>query len=270
MQKFQDRSIKLLGLKDFSQISILDADYQPNKFTQPHIDRYSRISIVLRGGLKEVACRKEAFAGAGSIVFKPGDMVHQNSYGPSGTRIVSVLFKNSVVHQGTAININQWQWLHGLPVASIAYQFARKLPGISEEEEVYEELINFFAQLSEGKTRLTASPPLWLSSIAEKIQDEFGQLIRTKDLAQEVGVHPVYLARIFRKYYGCSVKSYLQKLRIERALEDLGERKKSVVEIALDAGFSDQSHLTRLFKKDLDMSPGAFRKWLVNYQLTLS
>lgn len=260
---------KFLGQKNFSSLQVFDVNYPANRLTRPHFDRENRISIVLRGSLKEVACGQETFAGTGSVVFKPGDMVHQNTYGPTGTRIVSVVFKNHPSPQLPPLNINQWQWLHGLPLATSAFQFAQKLSTISSEEDLYEEVVNFFVQAPGEAPQTTAAQPLWLQRIAEKIRDEFDQLIRTKDLAQEVGVHPVYLARIFRKYYGCSIKSYLQKLRIERAIQELSEQKKSVVDIALDAGFSDQSHLSRIFKRDLEMSPAAFRKWLRHYELTL-
>ena len=56
-------------------------------------------------------------------------------------------------------------------------------------------------------------------------------------------------------------KAFLQKLRVEKAIQELSEGKKGLSQIALDAGFSDQSHLTRAVKKALGMSPGAFRKW---------
>ena len=103
--------------------------------------------------------------------------------------------------------------------------------------------------------------PSWLKGVEEKLKDGFHRPIQTKTLAAMVEVHPVYLARIFRRHYGCSIKTYLQNLRLEKALQDLSDGKKSIVDIALDAGFSDQSHLNRSLKKSINISPGIFRKW---------
>jgi AraC family transcriptional regulator len=79
-------------------------------------------------------------------------------------------------------------------------------------------------------------------------------------LAQSVGVHPVTLARAFRRAFGCTVGEYVRSLRIDRATHQLAQTELSLAEIALEAGFSDQSHFSNLFRRHTGFSPFRFRQ----------
>ncbi len=258
----------LNGINRFSDMAIIDATYPSGLVTPKHFDRYNRISIILQGTLKESACKKEVFAHSGSIVLKPGDLYHQNEYGIKGSRIVSILLKDEVFTKLTAEQFMDYRWFHGLPTASTAFQIASKLTKISTEEDLYDSVIYLLSILKESFDPKNTLPPSWLKKIEEQIRDEYYKSLRTRDIAEKIGVHPVYLARVFRQYYGCSLKSFLQNIRIENAMQELGEMQKSLIHIALDAGFSDQSHFNRIFKKALNLPPGAFQKWLNQYHLS--
>ncbi len=78
-------------------------------------------------------------------------------------------------------------------------------------------------------------------------------------LAREVGVHPVYLGRAFRKAYGCTPGEYQRRLRVERAQRALAG-KAGIAHVAFDAGFCDQSHLNRVFKRHTGVTPGRYRR----------
>jgi AraC family transcriptional regulator len=101
--------------------------------------------------------------------------------------------------------------------------------------------------------------PLWLEQAREILHAHFtGQLTLTS-IAEMVGVHPVHLAREFRKYYLCTMGDYVRQLRIEFACRNLAETTTPLVEIALAAGFSHQSHFSRTFKRLTGMTPAQYR-----------
>ena len=79
-------------------------------------------------------------------------------------------------------------------------------------------------------------------------------------LAQEVGVHPVHVARTFRAAYDLTPGQYLRRLRVDWAAEQIKNTERPLVEIALAAGFADQSHLSRAFKSYLSTTPAAWRR----------
>ena len=79
------------------------------------------------------------------------------------------------------------------------------------------------------------------------------------EIAAQVGVHPVQLARAFRKRYRCSVGELQRRLRLEHASRQLVTTHRTLAEIALAAGFSDQAHFCRVFKAHTGLTPARFR-----------
>lgn len=102
-------------------------------------------------------------------------------------------------------------------------------------------------------------PPEWMVRIVEKLEDEFLESHTNLELADEVGIHPVHLARTFRRYYGRSIGTYLREKRVHCAVHLIMQENLSLAEIAYASGFSDQSQLTRAFKEIIGITPGAFR-----------
>ena len=102
-------------------------------------------------------------------------------------------------------------------------------------------------------------PPRWVTEARDLLHDP-GRVGSLGELAEAVGVHPVTLARGFRKAYGCSVGAYLRRLRVARAAQRLAETDNPLAGIALEAGFADQSHFSNLFRRETGVSPSAFRR----------
>jgi AraC family transcriptional regulator len=102
--------------------------------------------------------------------------------------------------------------------------------------------------------------PRWLEEARDRIHTELACRPSLSGLAESVGVHPVTLARSFRQTFGCTVGEYVRNLRIERATLQLAETELSLAEIALAAGFSDQSHFSNLFRQHTGFSPSRFRE----------
>jgi AraC family transcriptional regulator len=102
--------------------------------------------------------------------------------------------------------------------------------------------------------------PRWLEDAREQIHVGLGARPSLSGLAESVGVHPVTLARAFRRAFGCTVGEYVRSLRIERAAHQLAQTERSLAEIALEAGFSDQSHFSNLFRRHTGLSPFKYRR----------
>jgi AraC family transcriptional regulator len=75
-------------------------------------------------------------------------------------------------------------------------------------------------------------------------------------------VHPVHLARAFRRTERLTPGEYLQRLRVRAACRKLREAEYPLAAIAMECGFADQSHLTRIFRKFTKTTPEQFRRTL--------
>lgn len=105
--------------------------------------------------------------------------------------------------------------------------------------------------------------PKWLERVRNILEQRFAEPYKLSEIAAEAGVHPVHLAREFRKYYGYSVGEYLRRVRIEYACRELMGSNAAVTNIAFAAGFADQSHFSRTFKRLCGTTPGRYRASVV-------
>lgn len=103
------------------------------------------------------------------------------------------------------------------------------------------------------------SPPRWLEQARDIFRGNFSGDITVAGVAQTVGVHPVHLAVEFRRFYGAAPAEYLRRLRVEFACRALSGPTAPLIEVALAAGFSSQSHFTTTFKRLTGMTPSEYR-----------
>lgn len=95
--------------------------------------------------------------------------------------------------------------------------------------------------------------------IIELFHAHLEQDISLTELAAEFNCTPYHLIRFFKKAVGLSPHAYLIQLRLERAKQLLNQGL-SIVDAALETGFTDQSHLTRHFKNKFGVPPGIYRR----------
>lgn len=126
-------------------------------------------------------------------------------------------------------------------------------------------LLDVFHRFLETKSGPRKRIPTWAKELKEIIQDQIDTnlALSLKEISKDLDLNPAYLSREFSKYFeDLSFGEYIRKLRIEKALQLLGDPAYSLTDIAYLTGFSDQSHFTRIFKKQMDESPSAYRKKL--------
>jgi AraC family transcriptional regulator len=102
--------------------------------------------------------------------------------------------------------------------------------------------------------------PRWLLNAVDLLNAEFRSNLKVQDIANEVGVHPFHLSRVFRTVHRQTIGEYVHKLRVAYACKLLESPECDLATVALSAGFADQSHFTRVFKNITGMTPGAFRQ----------
>src|SRR6185312_9299210 len=105
--------------------------------------------------------------------------------------------------------------------------------------------------------------PAWAKELKEMIQDQIdtNMSLSLQQISDELEINPTYLSREFSKYFDdFSFGDYIRKLRIEKAINLIETTDCSLTEIAYLTGFSDQSHFTRIFKKQTGRTPTIYKK----------
>lgn len=103
-------------------------------------------------------------------------------------------------------------------------------------------------------------PPSWLLRVKDYLHEQFSEPPSLDELAKAAAVHPTHLARVFRQFERCTVGDYVRQVRIEYARQRMLGTSDALVDIALAAGFADQTHFTRSFKRVTGMTPAEFRR----------
>jgi AraC family transcriptional regulator len=96
--------------------------------------------------------------------------------------------------------------------------------------------------------------------VLELIDAALDARLTIETLAHEAGLSPAHFARAFRESIGLPPHQYLLALRLERARRLLETTHASLTDIAQRAGFADQAHFTRLFKRAFGITPGAIAR----------
>jgi AraC family transcriptional regulator len=121
-------------------------------------------------------------------------------------------------------------------------------------------VLELLAETSDTWRRRRRLPPHWLRTAFELVQDCPGETPCIRDVAKTVGVHSVHLARAFRTFLGCTPGDLLRARRLELAAMALVNSDRSLVQIALESGFSDQAQFTKAFRRVYGIPPGAYRR----------
>lgn len=117
----------------------------------------------------------------------------------------------------------------------------------------------FTELLADAMPRPTPTTGDRLQRVLDRLEADHAPPPSLAELAAIAGLHPVYLARVFRKRHGIAPSEYLRKRRLHRAVS-LIARRRTLARAASELGFVDESHLHRAFVAEFGMTPGAFRR----------
>jgi DNA-binding response OmpR family regulator len=91
------------------------------------------------------------------------------------------------------------------------------------------------------------------------LHEHYTEPVSLKDAADYVGVSKEYLARCFRRETGMTLVNYLNRYRVQQAKRLLEAGQASVTDVALQVGFSSAAYFSRVFSREVGVSPTAYR-----------
>lgn len=230
--------------------------YQDGLVMPAHAHDFISVSIVLGGRLSEKVGLSTVVGGSVQTIIKPVGVVHENFFSKDSYVLSLALKDMSLVGDRSFEVLEEWDWYEGLE--SIGF-FSELLKSENEDQQALT-LNDWLQYLSEGAEKSTGvMVPEWLLEVKGYLDQHFYNEVRSDFLADMFNVHRVYLARAFRKYFGASIKEYLNALRIHNATGAVVMQDDSLTRIALDNGFSDQSHFNRNFKRATAVTPTELR-----------
>jgi AraC family transcriptional regulator len=222
------------------------------------------ICYVLQGGFTEYSGGEAAECGASTWKVMPAGEPHSNRFGGAETRGLRIEVDRSRFSEVPEITraLDERRHTSGGRVAELARRMICELTaadsaGPIAAEGLALELLAELARVREpGRER---NGPTWLMAAEQLLRERFRTERSVGEIAHEVGVDPATLARAYRRRFGCTVGERIRGLRVEHAARELTETTDPLSEIALRAGFYDQSHFTNVFRRALGVTPAAYR-----------
>jgi len=163
----------------------------------------------------------------------------------------------------TAVITNPGQYAAYCAMAECLLDPEREL--LEKQSRVAEYLLDLMQSLAEQPAQATQRPSGALAAVAEHLDDHCTAEVSLDDLCRLSGYSPGHLVRAFRQAYGLTPHAYLINRRIQHGQNEL-KRGASIAEVALDAGFADQAHFQRTFKRVVAATPNQYRKASVQQQ----
>jgi len=251
--------------RDYPGMTLIESAYRPALRIAPHAHELPVCVLVLQGTVTTTSMRGTLTGGPRSArTVLPREM-HSNRYGADGARCMLLEVKPELKHRvGDHIAVLETP----LPRAS-ADRAADILRRMYDEfiidddvaalavESCLLELVALLARSGHSRSR----SPAWLEPVMEILRTEFRRSITVQELSELAHVHPVYFARQFRQHYGSSPSDYIRSLRVQWARHELRRSDAPLSLIAADAGFADQSHFTRAFRRIVGTTPARYRAW---------
>lgn len=253
-----------VAIREVAGLRLAENRYPAGYKTRKHSHNAPLFCLVQEGSLTQTYGRKTRDGHPMTLIGLAPDEVHSDSFHNRGTRVFiieigqswmgRVLDQSNLLDESVDFRGGLVPWL-----AMRLYNEFRQpdqLSLLSIEGltlELIAETARRYARPPERR------PSRWLIQAKELLHERFSETLTLQNIAKAVDIHPVHLARGFHQCYGCTVGEYVRRRRIEFASREILLCDDPLSQIALRAGFYDQSHFSRVFKRQMGFSPAKFR-----------
>jgi AraC family transcriptional regulator len=234
----------------------------PRARIPPHAHQHAYLCLVRHGNYTETYGDRTRSCRPLTLAYHPAEEVHSEQVRDAGVRsfIVELSAAWAQRFHERAPALRNPADAQGGPPAVLALRLYREFRLMDAVAPLAIEglVLEILAELA--RLAAPARVPPWLARARDLLHDRFQETLRLAEIAAAVGVHPVHLAATFRRHFRQTIGDYHRRLRVEFACNQLGAGRAPLAEIALSAGFADQSHFARVFKRYLGVTPGTYRK----------
>ncbi len=248
-------------------IRVTEALFPARTVLPMHAHERTVLAVMLEGGFDLAFARTSYDCTPGTVFVEPADVGHANTIGATGARPlvleIAAGARAELPRPGGAV-LGRPQAFRDGAITPIARRLQREMRRADASsrlaiEALALELLAAVARLS-ARDADARAPSGWVVTVRDLLQEHLDGPIRITDIARQVGVHRVHLGRVFRARYGESIGTYHRRVRIEWAARQLLRGQSRVADVAQGAGFADQSHFTRFFRRIMGLTPHAYRE----------
>jgi AraC family transcriptional regulator len=233
------------GGQDISEVV-----FAPGRHLSWHFHPHGCLAVVTGGAVRKRFRRLEEDAVHGTVIEMPPRETHEDVFGRDGARIV-VLASSS--EPASPRCFRDWR------AAVLAHEIARELANPDSFTQLALEGLALELRAAVARAREAGGTEPRLAAVLDMLRSDLSAPPSLAAIAGEIGLHPSHLARLFRAHHGESIGEHGRRLRLEWVAERLASSDEGIASLSARAGFADQSHLTREFRRRFGVAPGRYR-----------
>lgn len=240
------------------RMSCVVSNYSRGAQLPRHDHANAHLCIVLQGGYEEQIGRRSFQRSPFDVIWYPEEAEHAESFRSQGRHLLidfrelphDELDKEAGVLEGPTSVIGAAR------VLRVLREFEPACP-LALEEAVADLLAS-----ASTTSRTERREPGWLTRVDAELNDRFRESLDLEELASSAGVTAPHLARSWRRFRHGTMGERQRELRTAHACRLLARGERPLAEVALEAGFADQSHMGRVFRRLLNLTPADLRRTL--------
>jgi len=256
---------KFKKFDDLTGVTLHTAIYGNHKFPL-HIHSDYAVGVISKGVHEMETDKIKDFLDAGKIFSMNPNTLHtgtgfeQNGWVQTKLHFTKEFFKSIAEERELDVDTLYFsRMVNNRPdLAARMHSVFLSLFAGEETIEIESELVSLFDMLFEegviNKGDVKNDNDGSVKNAVDMIHSSYSEKVSLEGLAKAANMSKFHFLRQFKKTYGQTPHSYITGVRIEQASKMLGQDK-SLAEIALDNGFADQAHFTRIFKKYFGFTP---------------
>ena len=239
--------------------------YGPLVALPPHSHETAYLSLVLEGHYQEYDSRRARHLGPDTMLLRPAGDTHANQFARSGARIFCIEFSPGSIRRLRVHDVDLSKSLErrGGPAVRLGHRLYQQFRRMETASTLAMEglILEILSELLwPEQTDQDSRHFPWMQRVRAFLRESYREPVSLAKTAQVAEVHPVHLARSFRRTHGLTLGEYVRRLRIEDACRRLITTDTAITEVALECGFSDHSHFARVFRRHMGVSPAKFRR----------
>ena len=240
--------------------SLTETAYPSGHRLPAHSHGIPYFCFVLQGQFAETYRNRDLIYGPGILTFHPPGETHSDVFHTQSRCLNVQVLEGCSIHEGT--QQMQRRDFRGGSLGYLATKLYREFcePDDLSDLAIEGLVLEVMVESLRAAKKKDCGVPVWLESSRELLHAHFTERLTVAEMASTLGVHPTHLAREFRRHYKQTIGEYVRELRVDFARRELCQSSTPITEIALAAGFFDQSHFARTFKTLTGMPPACYRE----------
>lgn len=253
-----------LRRRDANGILVVESRLAARARLPVHAHQNAYLCAVVGGSFTERVGTRARECTASTVKFHQAGEEHSESFGGAGAHLLRIEIPPAwqSIDLGSMVQRMRFDDENRALVLSLVARFHEEMRREDEFAPLVLSALTVELIAAALRTSRAAKPagPRWLSRVRERIADGSQPPPTLAELAMDCGIHPIHLATTFRRHAGCTIGEYGRRLRVGEAARLLMTTNQPLADVALAAGFADQSHFSRVFRRHTGMTPATFRK----------